>query len=45
MIHINQSIAAQIVDAISQVVDKDINFINREGIIIASTKPDRKSVA
>ena len=41
MIHINQSVATQIVDAISQVVDKDINFINREGIIIASTKGER----
>lgn len=38
---INEAVASQIVDAIRQVVDKDINFINKDGVIIASTDKSR----
>lgn len=40
---IDKALAQQIVDAIREVVDKDINFINKEGIIIASTDVKRIS--
>lgn len=39
--NIKDTVAMQIVIAISQVVEKDINFINKEGIIIASTNEKR----
>ncbi|HAX72969.1 MAG TPA: hypothetical protein DCY20_05545 [Firmicutes bacterium] len=38
---IDQILAQQIVDATHQVIEKDINFINIEGMIIASTNPNR----
>ncbi|MEG0320390.1 MAG: sugar diacid recognition domain-containing protein, partial [Niameybacter sp.] len=38
---IDAMLGQQIVDAISQVVDKDINFIDRQGMIIASTDQTR----
>lgn len=38
---IDSALGQQIVDAVRQVVDKDINFINKEGIIIASTDRER----
>ncbi|MGL5675946.1 MAG: CdaR family transcriptional regulator [Cellulosilyticaceae bacterium] len=41
MNRIDEAVAAQIVEAIGQVVETDINFINKEGIIIASTDTSR----
>lgn len=38
---IDAALGQQIVDAISQVVEKDINFINKQGIIISSTDKTR----
>ncbi len=40
-IKINKNIAQGIVDAVKEVVDKDINFIDKNGIIIASTNEQR----
>ena len=42
-ININVSIAQEIVNAVKEVVDRDINFINKKGIIIASTDESRIS--
>lgn len=42
-ININKNLAQEIVDAVSTVVDKDINFIDRNGIIIGSTDEERVS--
>lgn len=40
-ININKNLAQEIVDAVSTVVDRDINFIDKNGIIIGSTKKER----
>lgn len=39
--NINKKLAQEIVDAVSAVVDKDINFIDKNGIIIGSTDEER----
>lgn len=41
MLNINKNLAQEIVDAVSTVVDRDINFIDKNGIIIGSTKKER----
>lgn len=38
---LNSALGQQIVDAVREVVDQDINFINADGIIIASTDAKR----
>ncbi|MFI3209616.1 MAG: sugar diacid recognition domain-containing protein [Peptostreptococcaceae bacterium] len=38
---INKNISSKIVEAINEVIDKDINFINKKGMIIASTDNKR----
>ncbi|MGL5328373.1 MAG: sugar diacid recognition domain-containing protein [Peptostreptococcaceae bacterium] len=42
-ININKKLAQEIVDAVNTVVDKDINFIDKNGRIIASTDEERIS--
>ena len=41
MLNINKNLAQEIVNAVSTVVDRDINFIDKNGIIIGSTNKDR----
>lgn len=41
VIKINQNLAQEIVNAVKEVVDKNINFIDKNGIIIGSTDKNR----
>lgn len=43
-ININKNLAQEIVDAVSTVVDRDINFIDKKGIIIGSTNKERLNI-